>query len=472
MEKTSGPNRQRFLAVAGKSAVAAAVCQPLFAPQPALAAPFVRQDVGSLTGTSAAIQSYARAVTAMQALPATDPTSWAYQAAIHGTLSSAAHTSWNTCEHGTEWFWSWHRMYLYWFERIVRKKAGDPSFALPFWAWDSASERHLPPMFRDTTSSLYTANRDPNMNNGTGSLPAGAVSYAGAFATSVYSTSGGTGANDIFQNTPHGDVHVDVGGGMASILTAGLDPIFYLHHANCDRLWQVWRASYGGIDPTGDTTWTGKTYTFFNENGAPVTMNACQILNAAQQLNYTYQGGPTLPQESCRRLIVCCIPIWRLFPIFFPPCPPLGEAPVTVPVPINADVRQQLLTAAKSPGQSVYLKLEGVQAARQPGVVWEAFVGSAPALQSDENSPNYVGNVVLFGTGIRNVMPSMFRPATFAFKINRALLASLGNAKSLVVTFAPQGILIDGQPSHPKVQAPVQIGKMSIVVETPGTNAR
>ena len=51
---------------------------------------------------------------------------------------------------------------------------------------------------------------------------------------------------------PHGAVHSLVGndydefgqlvdtGWMGSFFTAGLDPLFWLHHANIDRLWEVW----------------------------------------------------------------------------------------------------------------------------------------------------------------------------------------------------------------------------------------
>ncbi|HEY4640685.1 MAG TPA: tyrosinase family protein, partial [Thermoanaerobaculia bacterium] len=82
------------------------------------AGPFMRRDVGPMTSTTSALVSYAKAVKAMQALPATNPLSWSYQAAIHGTTVSGSHPAWNTCQHGTIWFWAWHRMYLYWFERI------------------------------------------------------------------------------------------------------------------------------------------------------------------------------------------------------------------------------------------------------------------------------------------------------------------------------------------------------------------
>ena len=41
------------------------------------------------------------------------------------------------------------------------------------------------------------------------------------------------------EQQPHDHVHVDVGAGglMSDPRTAALDPIFWLHHANIDRLW-------------------------------------------------------------------------------------------------------------------------------------------------------------------------------------------------------------------------------------------
>ncbi|MEX0791272.1 MAG: tyrosinase family protein, partial [Actinomycetota bacterium] len=64
------------------------------------------------------INAYAEAVRIMKTRPASDPTSWAYQAAIHG--NAVADTWRNTCQHSSWFFLPWHRMYLYWFERICR----------------------------------------------------------------------------------------------------------------------------------------------------------------------------------------------------------------------------------------------------------------------------------------------------------------------------------------------------------------
>jgi tyrosinase len=38
-------------------------------------------------------------------------------------------------------------------------------------------------------------------------------------------------------NGVHGGVHIWVGGAMSSVATAPADPIFWMHHANLDRLW-------------------------------------------------------------------------------------------------------------------------------------------------------------------------------------------------------------------------------------------
>jgi hypothetical protein len=46
-------------------------------------------------------------------------------------------------------------------------------------------------------------------------------------------------------NGVHGSVHIWVGGLMSSPGTAAADPIFWMHHANLDRLWWVWQTTPG-----------------------------------------------------------------------------------------------------------------------------------------------------------------------------------------------------------------------------------
>lgn len=97
---------------------------PPFSAIPALP-PFVRQSIASLT--PAQIASLQHGIQVMMSRPPSNPTSYRFQANIHGTLDSATTPqemqSWNNCEHGSYYFLSWHRMYLYFFDRILRAAA-------------------------------------------------------------------------------------------------------------------------------------------------------------------------------------------------------------------------------------------------------------------------------------------------------------------------------------------------------------
>ena len=130
MKKSS---RRRFLATSGKAVSATVIASALLHAELAFGATtFVRRNLAGMDASDPILLSYRKAIKAMQALPQSDPRSWIYQGAIHWTTLSPLLASWDNCEHGTEFFWSWHRMYLYWFERIVRKMCDDPCWALPY----------------------------------------------------------------------------------------------------------------------------------------------------------------------------------------------------------------------------------------------------------------------------------------------------------------------------------------------------
>ena len=260
----------------------------------------------------------------MKALPATDPLSWTYQAAIHGSLSGTG-VAWNTCEHGTDFFFSWHRMYLWYFERIVRKMSGDTNWALPYWNYEKATERKLPAPFRSPSTPanwLYESNRGFGWNAGTAALGASTVDTTLADSEIAYHD-----FRSVLEGTPHGAVHVSIGGLMGSVPTAAADPIFWLHHANIDRLWDLWLAKGGGrTDPLGDAAWKTTKFTFFDETGTKVELTGCDVLRAKEQLKYSYQGEPPQVKEYCVRIIP--IPHWIIEKLFKLPIPPvIGPGP-------------------------------------------------------------------------------------------------------------------------------------------------
>jgi hypothetical protein len=464
MRKTT---RRGFLESSGKAATAAVVGSALFGAESVFGGPvYVRRNVGTMKANDPILVSYRKAIKKMRALSKNDPLSWDFQGALHWTTLTPVKPVWDKCEHGTDFFWSWHRMYLYWFERIVRKMSEDKDWAIPYWNWAPGSDFKLPAPFRDTTSDLYTVNRDPAINAGTGSLNPAAVSVTSSFSLTNFFS-----ANGNIQG-PHGSVHIETGGTpsgwMYLVSTAAQDPIFYVHHSNVDRLWDLWLAQGGGrSDPVMDATWTGKTYTFFDESGTAVKMSACEILRAADQLHYKYEGEPPQVLEYCKRRRPERIWEFEQVVLFELPGPPveLGGQEVTVPIPLR-EIREKVANIVASPADMLLLQLEGVEAEQQPGVAWGVWVGLGKGAQAVAEISPHVGALSLFGAGIRGEMQNEFMPAKAVFPLNRAMQAALkSGAESVEIRFVPLGILVDGKATRPEVKAPVRIGKMSLVVE-------
>jgi hypothetical protein len=74
---------------------------------------------------------------------------------------------------------------------------------------------------------------------------------------------------DTLESGPHNNIHNAVGGGpgFMSELMAPVDPIFWLHHANLDRLWDLWtrREQQAGRTamPDDTTRWNREPFLFF-----------------------------------------------------------------------------------------------------------------------------------------------------------------------------------------------------------------
>ena len=167
-------------------------------------------------------------------------------------------------------FMAWHRLYLQFFEEIVRdnlRLSGDPdseTWALPYWAYLNEDQTVMPEPLRDPESSLYTPYRNPGFNAGEsinelgvdGLQPATWSEQALVGLDSLgYLSMGGR-----IESIPHNVFHVLAGlnGGLFSprpglqdlspdgeglmlpTASAASDPVFWLHHSFIDKIWSAY----------------------------------------------------------------------------------------------------------------------------------------------------------------------------------------------------------------------------------------
>jgi hypothetical protein len=238
--------------------------------------------------------------------------------------------------------------------------------------------------------------------------------------------------NPIFgalENAPHNVIHGLVGGPgggpnnpsqalMSWPQTAARDPIFWLHHANIDRLWKRWLDQGGGRqNPVGDSFWMNHQFNFFNENGNQVSMSGEDVLNTVTQLDYRYDDDPpasaisvpfAVPEievvaagsqnddETERTLLGESVVGEEMIE--------LSAAPKRVPLQLRDEARERVTEAAQAEAvpleERIVLNVEGVQFDDQnPGVTYEVYLNLPEDQDPDYQSPHYVGNIGFFGMG-------------------------------------------------------------------------
>jgi len=440
---------------------------PPFSGVPFLA-PFTRPSVATLT--AAQIASLRHGIQVMMSRPVTDPTSYAFQANIHGTYDTPTTPqetmSWNQCEHGSFYFLSWHRMYLYFFDRILRAAAGDPSLVLPYWDWTDPAQRTLPVAFRlpaDATNSLYIAppNRPTTLDSGAFGLSASAVDDSGAFADVDYETGGslsngfGGGSSSPMQfasaygdleSQPHNIVHSDLGGLMGDPNTAAQDPIFWLHHGNIDRLWNRWIQQGGSrADPT-DAAWLNTTFTFYDEAGHAVYLTGAEVADTVGQLNYRYDDDPP-PPMFIRFPIILAESVLRDGEQRIA----LASSPVVVRLRLNEQTRQTLATLPRQPDRKVFLRIQDIRTEKPPSYHFAIYLNAPDEQKIEEHSAGFVGNLSLFSMvrhRMADGMPMPGGPASVDYDISRLIGQIAGRAEELSVALIPRGLVgPNGEPA-------------------------
>ena len=452
----SRSTRRQFVKKTGVAASAALFSGPLLDALGITGDAFaavVRPNLKGLTATSPTIVSLKKGIAAMKALPAANPLNWVNFANIHGTTASPTNPLWNTCQHGHWWFLPWHRMYLFYFERAIQKLSGDLSFALPFWDYTDPTQRAIPSMYRTPTSGnvLFIPQRNATLNAG-GQLPASAVNTSVAFGftnftgpTGTASSFGsqqlnapnhGAGPHGRLETTPHDSIHVSIGGFMGAFETAAQDPLFWAHHANIDRLWDVWLTMGGGRRDPNNTTWCNQAFRFpdarATTQGATVSKQVKGVINALAQLGYSYQGVPAVPTQSCPSTslgTVTATDLSKTTILTGTGRQELREIPTAVRIPV---ARQSATRALQA--RALVLRIEGIEVSAPPGVIYEVYVSLPAGTAADPSLPNYVGNLAPFGAEMH---PGEF---TAAFRVSDQVKKIItANGGNIDVTFVPRG---------------------------------
>lgn len=177
-------------------------------------------------------------------------------------------------------FLPWHRSFLLDLERELQDI--DPTVAMPYWRFDRPARSLFRRDFMGVASATGTVQFAP-----TNPLQSWATDGAvpGIDRTPLFDTAtetafvidepstlalGGTGPSANFEDfrglegDPHGFAHTSFSGSISQIPTAAKDPLFFLLHANVDRLWAKWQWLRQRVDLTQTTT-----YTFLGAAGEP-----------------------------------------------------------------------------------------------------------------------------------------------------------------------------------------------------------
>ena len=307
--------------------------------------PYIRYNVNSPEG-QVMLAKYARAVEIMRELPDYDQHSWnwwwythwvkGYPAALWDLSKKKkaeviaslppeyradAEAVWDGCqahaynpsdpEQYQQWFFlPWHRLMLHQFEGVIREVLHDEEFTLPYWNPITGNPEDLivPAVFRVPGSTLYDGTRWFWVNGGEriDTLYRDWINLD-ALNEKFYidSPNGNLGFNPRLDQNPHFFTHFALGGDMAEFSTVGGDPMFYLHHANIDRLWESWNR-LGNKNPT-DPDYLNRKFSYGDRSGKRMDLPVSATDRTAP-LGYeydSYEKPPVplhlTPEEAAKR---------------------------------------------------------------------------------------------------------------------------------------------------------------------------
>jgi tyrosinase len=340
-------------------------------------------------------------------------------------------------------------MYLYWWERIVRKASGDSTFAIGYWRYDPADppSLSLPAPFRTPTvgNPLFSP-RNPAINAGA-PMPPSTADSSSALIEPLLLPPPFPGFSSSVEGTPHGAVHVTVGGLMGSVPTAANDPIFWTHHANIDRLWSRWLDDASHANPASGPFLT-TAFEFFDENGKRHKMRGKDVLKTVEQLCYRYDDDPLVPGGAAGGYAARgggegAMTESKILAAQPEPRHTLGPEPSTMKLDLSPAAKEEIGAAVAAGGRRrIVLAFEDASVKGTPDTNYEVYL-NLPAGQRAPGvkSPHFAGTLSFFGLEEAAAHAKHGGPRTLTLNVTRTL-ASLQEAQalkgdSLSVTLVP-----------------------------------
>jgi tyrosinase len=266
-----------------------------------------RKEIHALQADEDAWNMYLLGLSRFMDVDGRDPMSYYQIAAIHGQPYVAWDNNGpcddcspaGYCTHQSTLFPTWHRAYLALFEQalvdnaiiVAKQYTGDDydryleaaqNLRIPFWDWAAIpadGENPFPQMFTDELVFVNSPNGPMNIANPltgyqfknneehrfiggdqTERKPTFTQSNRlqlrsdlwtalssdqtyNAFSTEALDEDGGN-FNPSSLESLHDNIHVLTGGHMGIVPQAAYDPVFWLHHANVDRIFAIYQAAY------------------------------------------------------------------------------------------------------------------------------------------------------------------------------------------------------------------------------------
>jgi tyrosinase len=441
----------------------------------------LRKDVRSAAGARD-LGSYAVAVKLLQSLDPSDP--------LHWYKNSQTHSDW--CPHFNWWFLPWHRAYLFYFEKICRQVTGDTEFCLPYWDWTADSR--IPAEFWGQGNDLFDDTRgispDDPIDNEEGEYNGRGVIEKILTSTWVDCYSAATTADDQRDGSPgagmlesaHNHVHSAILGDMVNVQLSPRDPIFWLHHANVDRIWASWMQANELKTPDTPLWAEHKLRQFYDvDTQAIIEVVAKDTLEGAR-FGAIYDRYETSNKVSTNPVVSSAVVSWKSGSTSILRSETRGPSAIAIDdvglVHMNVShalnvmfnsVAQRLehfvlaghpdgtLAAVKSPGNfeptpGIHLLLEGVRRPSEQIVSVRVFLNNKHAsISTPISDPAYVGTVSFFGDDHRHGSQG---GATFILPVWETLI-SLGKTGAY-------------KPGSPVEVALVVVGRKGALALNPG----